>query len=147
MDFAKSKLDLGVKSYRLFYSNFKKWQSIIADKDELLKQLGMFREPLERKATDSYDLLVELLLKSGLSLSIPVERSEASDNTPFFLVENGQLIYALDRISDQLLKEVEATKPKAFVTLGNLFTGEKADQQMTNWKLQLKESNIEFKII
>ena len=147
MEFAKSSIDLGFKSYKLFYSNFKKWQSIIADKDELLKQLAMFREPLDRAAADSYDLLIELLLKSGLPLSVVIEKRETSDNTPFYNVENGQLIYALDSISDELLKEIEATKPKAFITLGNLFTGEKADQQMTNWKLQLKESNIEFKII
>ena len=148
MDFAKSELDLGFKSYKLFYSNFKKWQSIITDKDELLKQLAIFREPLDRQAADSYDLLVELLLKSGLPLSVPVEKRETPDNTPFYVVENdGQIIYALDSINDNLLKEIEATKPKAFITLGNLFTGEKADEQMTNCKLQLKESNIEFKII
>lgn len=147
MEFVRSELDLGFKSYKLFYSNFKKWQSIITDKDELLKQLAMFREPLDREANDSYDLLVELLLKSGLPLSIAVERQKTAGNTPFYSVENGQLIYALDSITDELLTAVEAAKPKAFVTLGNLFTGEKADEQMTNWKLQLKESNIEFKII
>lgn len=147
MDFAKTEQDLGFRSYKLFYSNFKKWQSIITDKDELLKQLEIFKEPLATRPADSYDLLVELLLKSGLALSAKAEKRETSDNVPFYVVEDGQLIYALDSISDALLKDIEAIKPRAFITLGNLFTGEKADEQMTNWKLQLKESNIEFKII
>ena len=148
MEFAQSKQDLGFRAYKIFYSNFKKWQSDITDKDELLKQLAIFREPLDRQAADSYDLLVELLLKSGFPLSVRAEKREASDNTPFYVVENdGQIIYALDSISSELLKTVEAAKPKAFITLGNLFTGEKADEQITNCKLQLKESNIEFKII
>jgi adenine-specific DNA-methyltransferase len=147
MDFAQAKLDLGFKSYKLHYSNFKKWKSDIADREELLKQLEVFKEPLANRIADSYYLLVELLLKSGLPLSARVEKRETLDNTPFYVVENGQFIYALDSISDGLLKDVEAAKPTAFITLGNLFTGEKADEQITNWKLQLKESNIEFKII
>lgn len=147
LEYNGNKRDLGFRAYKLFYSNFKKWQSIITDKDELLKQLEIFKEPLANRPTDSYDLLVELLLKSGLPLSVKAEKRETSDNVPFYVVGNGQLIYALDNLSDSLLKDIEAAKPKAFITLGNLFTGEKADEQMTNWKLQLKESNIEFKII
>lgn len=147
MDFAQNKQNLGFKSYKLAYSNFKKWKSEITTKDELLKQLEIFKEPLANRAADSYDLLTELLLKSGFELPASVEKRETEDDIPFYVVKNGQIIYALDGLSNTLLKDVEAVKPKVFVTLGNLFTGEKADEQMTNWKLQLKESDIEFKII
>jgi adenine-specific DNA-methyltransferase len=147
MEFAKTNQDLGFRSYKLYYSNFKKWKTEIIDKEDLLKQLAMFKEPLAQQPSDSYDLLVELLLKSGIPLSANIEKRQTSDNVPYYIVDSGRAIYALDSLSDALLKEVEETKPKAFITLGNLFTGEKADEQMTNWKLQLKESQIEFKVI
>jgi adenine-specific DNA-methyltransferase len=147
LEFEKNELDLGFKSYKLSYSNFKQWQPDIANKEELLKQLEIFKEPLARQSEDSYELVVELLLKSGFPLSAKVERRETPDEVPYYVVENGRVVYALNSLSDALLKEVESLKPKAFLTLGNLFTGEKADEQMTNWKLQLKESNIEFRTI
>lgn len=147
LDFERDGQDFGFKSYKLFYSNFKQWQSEVNDKEELLKQLEIFKEPLARKIEDSYELLVELLLKSGFPLSAKVEKKETADKAPYYVVEDGRVIYALDKLSDGLLKEVESIKPKAFLTLGNLFVGEKADEQMTNWKLQLKESNIEFRTI
>jgi adenine-specific DNA-methyltransferase len=147
MDFAKTQQDLGFRAYKLFDSNFKKWQSIITDKDELMKQLEIFKEPLATRPADSYDLLVELLLKSGLPLSAKTEKRETSDGVPFYVAQDWQFVYALDGISDRLLKDIEAVKPKAFITLGNFFNGEKADEQMINWKLRLRESNIEFKII
>jgi adenine-specific DNA-methyltransferase len=147
MDFMQSKQSLGFKYYKLAYSNFKKWKSEIGSKEELLKQFEIFKEPLATRPTDSYDLFTELLLKSGVELNAKVERRETDDNVPFYIIKGGQMIYALDSLNNALLKEVEAVKPKVFVTLGNLFTGEKADEQITNWKLQLKESGIEFKII
>lgn len=147
LDFERDEQDFGFKSYKLFYSNFKQWQSEIKDKEELLNQLEIFKEPLARKIEDSYELLVELLLKSGFPLSAKVEKKETADKVSYYVVEDGRVVYALDKLSDDLLKEVESIKPNAFLTLGNLFVGEKADEQMTNWKLQLKESNIEFRTI
>lgn len=146
MEFAKSQQDLGFRAYKLYYSNFKQWNSLITDKDELLKQIAIFKEPLAVSPEDTLSLLTELLLKSGVPLSAEIETKTTSDDVPYFLVE-GHLIYALDKLTDALLKEVEAAKPRLFVTLGNLFTGEKADETMTNWKLQLQESGIEFKLI
>lgn len=138
---------LGFKSYKIWHSNFRKWNSDIANKDELLKQLEIFKEPLENRPEDSYCLLIELLLKAGFPLSAKVEQRESKDRLPYFIVENDQVAFALDGLSDQLLTEVERIKPESFITLGNLFIGEKADELMTNWKLQLKESDIQFKII
>lgn len=146
MEFAKTLQDIGVRSYRLGDSNFKTWKSNLTDKAELLEQIAIFTEPLKNKPVGSFDLLTELLLKSGIQLSAKTERKETNSGTPFYFVES-HLIYALDALSDDLLTEVEALKPTTFITLGNLFTGEKADETMTNWKLQLKEAGIEFKLI
>lgn len=146
-DAAKIPPDLGFKSYKLAESNFKKWKPDIADTEELLRQLEIFKEPLENRPADSRDLLVELLLKSGLPLTARVERREAGDGAPFYVVENGRFVYALDRISDGLLAEVEAIRPQAFFALGNLVGGERADERLTNWRLRLTEANIEFRTI
>lgn len=147
MEFAQSKQDLGFKAYRLSYSNFKKWQAEITNKDDLLNQLAMFKEPLANKPPDSYVLLVELLVKAGLPLSAKVEKRTSEDGADYFVVETDRIVFALDKVSDALLAEVERIKPQTFVVLGNLFEGEKADELMTNWKLQLKEGEVEFKVI
>lgn len=146
LDFQENDQNLGFRFYRLNYSNFKKWNSDLVDKETLLKQIEIFKEPLASQSADSFELLAELLLKSGIPLSSKTERKQTVTGTPFYVVE-GHVVYALDSLSDDLLGEIEALKPTMFVTLGNLFTGEKADETMTNWKLQLQEAGIEFKLI
>lgn len=147
MEFAKSNQGLGFKAYKLSYSNFKKWQAEITNKEDLLNQLALFKEPLANKPADSYVLLVELLVKAGLPLSAKVEKRESQDGISYFVVETEQMVFALDKISDDLLAEIEQIKPGTVVLLGNLFEGEKADELMTNSKLQFKEAGIEFKVI
>ncbi len=146
LDLDNGAVDLGFRAYKLSYSNFKQWRSDVSDKEQLLKQIEIFKEPLAQRPQDSFDLLTELSLKSGISLSARTERKESSDGVPYYVIEN-HLVYALDGLSDNLLSEVGTLKPTMFVTLGNLFAGEKADETMTNWKLQLQESGIEFKLI
>lgn len=138
--------NIGFRSYRLHYSNFKQWKAEITDKETLLKQIEIFKEPLLQKPSDSFVLLSELLLKSGVPLSANVETKTTANGTIYYLVDRHS-VYALDSLSEELLPAIEAEQPTMFVTLGNLFTGEKADEQMTNWKLQLQESGIEFKLI
>lgn len=146
MEFAQAENDLGFRSYNLKNSNFKRWNALVSTEDELLQQLETFKEPLFKRPADSFDLLTELLLKSGVPLSATTEKRSTSDDVPYYVVE-GVSIYALDSLGDELLKDIEAAQPTMFVTLGNLFTGEKADQTMTNWKLQLQEAGIDFKLI
>lgn len=137
----------GFKSYKLGESNFKNWNSEAANEAELLKQLEIFKDPLTAPFADSRDVLVELLLKSGLPLAAAVERRETSDKIPFYAVDGGRLIYALDGIGEPLLEEIEILKPQAFVALGSLFGGERGDERLVNWKLRLKGANIEFNVI
>lgn len=143
---SENAITTGLRSYKLQYSNFKKWNPLVADAPALLKQIEIFKEPLANQPDNSLDLLTELLLKSGVPLSAAIERLITSDGKPYYRID-GHSIYALDELSDELLKVIEESKPTMFVTLGNLFTGERADETMTNWKLQLQESGIEFKLI
>jgi adenine-specific DNA-methyltransferase len=146
IEFEGSAPDLGFRSYTLQMSNFKQWKSEITDREELLKQLNDFKEPLFKKPSSSFDLLTELLLKSGLPLSSKTETRTTSDGISYYVVED-HTIYALDSLSPDLLKDVEAARPTKFFSLGNLFTGEKADETMTNWRLQLQEAGIAFTLI
>lgn len=106
LDLAKLPPNTGFKSYKLFHSNFKKWKSEISDRDELLKQLEIFREPLVSRLADSCDLLVEPLLKLGVPLAVKVEKCDTGDGTPFYVIENGRFIYALDKISRNFVPSV-----------------------------------------
>jgi adenine-specific DNA-methyltransferase len=137
---------IGVRSYKLAHSNFKQWKSDIVETKALLDQLEDFKEPLFAKPEDSFDLLTELFLKSGVPLTAKTEKLATADGVPYYIVENN-LVYALDSLSPELLKAVEQATPARFITLGNLFTGEKADETMTNWRLQLQEAGIDFTLI
>jgi adenine-specific DNA-methyltransferase len=139
--------DSGFRSYKLAPSNFKQWRAVIGDQADLLRQLATFTEPLAGRPADSYALLVELMLKAGLPLTAGVERRESGDGLPYFVLEGGRLVFALDRLGDELLSEVERLRPRSFVTLGNLFEGARADESLTNWKLRLKEAGTELKVI
>ena len=138
--------DLGFRSYNLSYSNFRKWDDSIDTQEELLQQLEIFKHPLARRPENSYVLLVELLLKAGLSLTSPVEEKKTSDGAIYYIVDQ-KLVFVFDKISSGLLPEIESIKPSTLIVLSSLFEGEKADELMNNWKLQLEEAGIEFKKI
>lgn len=81
--------------------------------------------------------------RKNLPLAAAVERRETSDKIPFYAVDGGRLIYALDGIGETLLEEIEILKPQAFGALGSLL----GDERLVNWKLRLKDANIEFNVI
>src|SRR5205823_1462442 len=86
--------DLGFKSFRLSFSNFKKWQSDIRTEKDLMNQLAIFKEPLQTEPSDTSILLFELLAKAGLQLSAKVEKKQSRDKLPYFVVEGGQVVFA-----------------------------------------------------
>lgn len=139
--------DLGFRAYRLAPSNFREWRAEVAGEEDLLRQLAVFKEPIARRPADSYALLVELMLRAGLPLTAGVERRVSAGGVPYFSVEGGRVVFALDGLGEELLSEVLAARPRSLVTLGNLFEGERADESLTNWRLRLREAGIEFKVI
>ncbi|HET6975871.1 MAG TPA: site-specific DNA-methyltransferase [Pyrinomonadaceae bacterium] len=143
----EKRTDLGFRAFRLFYSNFKKWQPQIGSAEELLAQLQIFQEPLETQSSDRYELLFELLVKAGLPLSADIDKRQSDDKLRFFVIDDGQLVFVLDQVSDSLMQDIEAIHPDNLVVLGNLFEGNNADELMTNWKLQLQDAGIGLTII
>ena len=64
---------------------------------------------------------------------------------PYYVIEEGQLLFTLDDINPSLIQEILNLKPRTVITLDSLFGGD--DALMTNTHLQLKDAGIDFKVI
>ncbi len=67
LDGNAGKQDLGFKVFKLQQSNFKIWRPKIENEEELVKQLTLHTDPVNKNA-ETENILYELLLKSGVSL-------------------------------------------------------------------------------
>jgi len=159
--FAKGKLDLGFKVFKLSSSSFKIWRGSEIDSEEkLVQQLDAFTNPIKPGA-EKQDMLYELMLKAGYELTSPVEYVIASgakqsqgkkgstnpcnDSIGYYSINNNELIIALDAMNDKLIKQIIAGKPQKVITLDSLFTGN--DQLKTNTVLQMRDAGVDFKTI
>lgn len=68
--------DLGFRSYSVGESNFKPWNEIVTDPEEIRQQMLDIIDPIEPSATDE-SILTELLLKRGISPMAEVEDRDA----------------------------------------------------------------------
>ena len=137
-----SRLDLGFKVFKLQTSNFKIWRSDIKEAD-LPKQLDAFEKPIKPESQIT-NMLWEILLKSGYDLNTKVEEKKLN-GVEVFSVAGGEIFLALSKISEKALKEITKLKPKKFICLDSLFSGN--DQLKTNTALQMKDAGIDFKTI
>ncbi|HAM39528.1 MAG: DNA methylase [Elusimicrobia bacterium RIFOXYD2_FULL_34_15] len=135
-------LDLGFKVFKLQPSNFKIWRSDIKEED-LPKQLDAFEKPVKPESRIT-NMMWEILLKSGYDLNTKVEEKKIDGCDVFFVADN-EIIVALSKISEKAIKEIITLKPKKFICLDSLFSGN--DQLKTNTALQLKDAGIDFKTI
>ena len=69
-------LDLGFRSYSVGESNFKPWNEMVTDPEEIRQQMLDIIDPIEPSATDE-SILTELLLKRGISPMAEVEDRDA----------------------------------------------------------------------
>ncbi len=138
--------DRGFKAFSLAESNFKVWDADAAygDGDKLAHQLELYAEHRlpDRSAED---VLYELLLKSGRSLTAPiVERNIAGQKV--YDVDAGQLLICLeDPISEDTLRGMIEQKPERVLCLDSAFEGN--DQLKTNILLQMRDAEIEFRTV
>ncbi|MFA4916571.1 MAG: site-specific DNA-methyltransferase [Syntrophales bacterium] len=139
LDGRAGKQDLGFKVFKLQESNFKIWRSRIESEEELVKQLQRHLEPLDEHAKTE-DVLYELLLKSGASLTAKIEEKNG-----YILVDDDEIALILEKVDDKIIKKVISEKPRKLITLDRLFKNN--DQLKTNTALQMKDAGIEFKAI
>lgn len=130
---------MGFKVFKLQESNFKIWRSDVKTEEELYKQLTLHTDPVDENAKIE-NILYELLLKSGVSLTARIEEKEG-----YYLVNNGEIILILKLIDEGIIKAVISEKPKKVITLDRLFKNN--DQLKTNTALQMKDSEIDFRVV
>ncbi len=139
LDGNNGKLDLGFKVFKLRESNFKIWRSKIENEAQLVEQLQQHTESLDENIATE-DVLYELLLKSGISLTAKIEEKDSC-----FIVNDNEIALVLDKVDKNIIKKVIELSPRKVITLDRLFN--KNDQLKTNTALQMKDAGIEFKAV
>lgn len=142
--FAEKKFDLGFKAFALEPSNFKIWRTDTIDTEEDLKrQMEAFQDPVKKKS-EAEAMAWEILLKSGYELTTPMEKIDVA-GVPVYSISQGEVIVALEKITQEAIDAVIAKRPKRVVCLDKLFSGN--DQLKTNTALQMKDAGVEFRTI
>ena len=143
-------LDLGFKALKLDKSCFKEWNGDPnMSQQMLLKQIEEQIDYLDPKASNE-DILYELILKDGLSLTAPIDKLDIQGKT-VYSIENGALLICLDRelTEDFILKLADILPiPKRVICLDAGFRNN--DQLKTNavhifkTKAHHQETTIDF---
>ena len=133
------KQDLGFKVFKLQQSNFKIWRSDVKTKEELVSQLTLHIDPVNEDATIE-NILYELLLKSGVPLTARIE-----EKSGYYLVNGGEIALILEKIDESIIEAAISEQPQKVITLDRLF--ENNDQLKTNTALQLKDAEIDFRVV
>lgn len=138
--FTDKELDLGFKVFKLKYSNFKLWRGdIIENGEDLTKQIGVFENPV-KEGSEEENILYELIIKSGYELTTKIEKKD-----DIYIIADGDLVIALSKFDESVIKTIIELKPKKCIALDKLFDGN--DQLKTNTVLQMKDAGVEFRTI
>ncbi|MCF8234440.1 MAG: site-specific DNA-methyltransferase [Bacteroidales bacterium] len=134
------KLDLGFKVFKLQSSNFKIWRGNKFENGvQLEKQLDAFTDPT-KEGSEEENMLYELLLKSGFDLNSTVHHKGN-----YYVVNGNEMVVALTKMNETIVKEIISLKPTKCIALDKLFAGN--DQLKTNTVLQMRDAGVEFKTI
>lgn len=142
---APAKQDRGFRALKLAQSNFRVWDSAAADDSQALKaQLELHVEHVLAERTD-FDILYELLLKSGFPLSAKVQKLKL-DNLSVFSVADGALLICLERkLTLEAIRTMADKKPERVVCLDQGFAGN--DQLKTNAVQTFKAKGVVFRTV
>lgn len=141
----KKKQDRGFRVFKLAESNFKPWDAQGAqDAQTLEKQLEMHIAHI-REDRSAEDILYEILLKSGFTLTTPVEKITIAGKM-VYSVAGGALFICLEKnLTLELIRAMAEKKPERVVCLDEGFTGN--DQLKTNAVQIFKTKGIVFKTV
>lgn len=133
-------LDLGFRAYRVGDSNFKQWNELVSDPEEIRQQALASLDPLEEGVTDD-DLLTELLLKRGIS---PLAKIEQHDN--FCFIPSEKLAICLTySMTEELFTAILATKPSSIILLDRAFADD--INLKVNLLLQAERQGVEVEAV
>ena len=133
-------LDLGFRAYRVDDSNFKQWNELVSNPEEIRQQALANLDPLEEGATDD-DLLTELLLKRGVS---PLAKIEQHDNFCFIPSEKLAICLA-HSMTEELFTTILAVKPSSIIFLDRAF-GYDINLKV-NLLLQAERQSVEVEVV
>ena len=133
-------LDLGFRAYRVDDSNFKQWNELVSDPEEIRQQALANLDPLEEGTTDD-DLLTELLLKHGIS---PLAQVEWHDDFCFIPSEKLAICLA-HSMTEELFATILATKPSSIILLDRAF-GDDINLKV-NLLLQAERQGVEVEVV
>ena len=133
-------LDLGFRAYRVDDSNFKQWNELVSDPEEIRQQVLANLDPLEEGATDD-DLLTELLLKRGIS---PMAKIEQYDK--FCFIPSEKLVICLAHsMTEELFATILAASPSCVILLDRAF-GDDVNLKV-NLLLQAERKSVEVEVV
>jgi adenine-specific DNA-methyltransferase len=140
----KSEMDLGFKVFKLSSSNFKIWGGNEITEENLETQLDAFTDPV-REGSETENVLYELILKAGYLLTDKIALRQAQGSKGFYDINDGELIIALEDVTQNVIDGIVSARPKKVIALDKLFNGN--DQLKTNTVLQMRDAEIDFKTI
>lgn len=133
-------LDLGFRAYRVGDSNFKQWNELVSDPEEIRQQALANLDPLEEGTTDD-DLLAELLLKRGIS---PLAQIDQYDD--FCFIPSEKLVICLAHsMTEELFATILAAKPSSIILLDRAF-GDDINLKV-NLLLQAERQGVEVEVV
>lgn len=151
LNLADSRIDFGLKAFKLDRSNFKVWEGSTAkDTNSVGTQIEMHVEHLS-DASSAEDVLYELLLKAGFPLTTKVKAVKLAGKQAFS-IENGALLICLEKeITPELIDALAEANPLQVICLDEGFKGNdqlKANAVQTfRARAESEESEIVFKTV
>jgi adenine-specific DNA-methyltransferase len=138
------KQDRGFKVLKLDKSNFRQWQKLepSASTEQILDQLSLHIDHIDPKAAPE-ELLYEILLKAGFTLTGTIETKTISGKE-LFSVSDGALLLCLEEsVTNELIDAVIELNPQQFLCLDRAFHGN--DQLKANAVQTFNAHNMQKK--
>lgn len=136
----KTPLDLGFRSYALSDSNFKKWNELVSNPEEIRQATFDSLQSLEDGASDE-DILAEILLKRGIITTIKIEKYE-----DFYIIPSEKLVVSLSHnMTDELFASILAKSPTQIIFLDQSFNNDL--NLKTNISLQAEQMGISIEVL
>ena len=136
---------LGFRKYTLAPSNFKIWRGdMVENKEELETQMALFVTP-EKEGAQAENLLWELLIKNGVSLTGQIQKISTADGASIYHTQDKRFAFVLDKYTPEAQAKILELQPKTLICLDSLFHHQ--DKVKTNAQLKMEDNGITFKTV
>jgi len=117
------KPDRGFRVFKLAESNFTAWNANLPrDVPRLEQELDLYIQHI-RAGRTAQDILYEILLKSGLPLTTPIETLALAGKTVYSVAHGSLMICLEQKLTLELVRALAALKPERVVCLDAGFAG------------------------